>query len=235
MATEKKETKAKVEETLDNTKQKRIKSFSQLIYIFAKIIKVFTIIGGVCLIIAMAIVPVLVKNIKVEDGTLNVFDSKLEYRLDDKNQNILSIDGIEIGSISNEEKVGFDYIMSELAKTNVTKIFAFVEISIIFGIAIMVVYYLILDNIYKLFSNIYNDETPFTMNSLNYVNKIAYYGLIYVIVSFVSDILSNILFNVSVTNISLTKIAVVLVLYIVSYVYEYACILQNKSKLKLYN
>ena len=85
-----------------------------------------------------------------------------------------------------------------------------------------------------LFVNICKNETPFTNENSDYLDKIAYLTLITVIITLVSDIISSIFFKTSMIHISLSSVIMVLGLYTVDYIFEYACILQKNSKNKMY-
>lgn len=226
--------KAKGEVSLTTNKQNKIKTLSKVMFILAKIAKVFIIIGSISILLFMSVAPVLVKNIKIEDNVISFFGNTLEYKTDG-DTNHLMLDNIAIGSLTDDEVIMYDYVISEIKDVNMTKIFISVEISLLFTVAIMVISYFILDNVYKLFTNIHNEPTPFTEDNLVYINKIAYLSLIALIVSFVADLLTNIFFDISMIGVSLSQVLIVLVLYIVAYLFEYACVLQKESKSKMYN
>ena len=125
-------------------------------------------------------------------------------------------------------------VISELEKTDMTRSFAFIELALIAGVAVMFIYYFILRYVDMLFTNISNNETPFTSENKDYLDKIAYLSLISVIISLVSDIVSSLFFGNSMVHIDLTNVIVVLGLYTIAYIFEYACILQKDSNNKMY-
>ena len=233
MSIEKKEVKSKKGNGLSKEKQDRVRTLSKIIYIVTRIFRVFTVIGIFCLLLGVVLTPVIVRNVKIQDGTISIFDMDLEYKYGDNNVDLLMGD-VLIGSFSNEEKANFDLIISELEKTDVTRTFALIELALISSVAVMFICFFILKYIDMLFVNICKNETPFTNENSDYLDKIAYLTLITVIITLVSDIISSIFFKTSMIHISLSSVIMVLGLYPVDYIFEYACILQKNSKNKMY-
>ena len=85
-----------------------------------------------------------------------------------------------------------------------------------------------------LFVNISEKDTPFTEENSDYINKIAYLSLVTVLISFVADIVSSLFFKDSMVSFNLSRVIYVLILYIIAYIFEYACILQKESKKNIY-
>ena len=235
MSAEKKETaKSKKGTNLPKDKQHKIRLLSKIIYIVARILKVCTVIGASCLLLCIVLTPVVVKNIRIEDNKITMFGTEVEYKYNDNEVDLL-VGNIAIGSLNSKEKINFDVIINELAKTDMTKSFAFIELALIAGVAVMFIWHFIFRYVDMLFVNIYNNETPFTTENNDYLSKISYLALVAVIISIVSDIISSLLFGNSMVRVSMTSIIIVLVLYVTTYVFEYACILQKDSKHKIYD
>ena len=237
MSTEKKpvveKKKTNDELKLEKNKQERLKTLSKIIYILARIGKILSIIAIVGLLLCVILTPVVVKNIKFEDQTVTMFGNELKYETNG-NQVDLYIDNVIVGSMTSDEKVGFDMIISKLEDTDMTKSFAFIELALIAGSAIMFIFYFILRYVDMLFVNISEKDTPFTEENSDYINKIAYLSLVTVLISFVADIVSSLLFKDSMVSFNLSRVIYVLILYIIAYIFEYACILQKESKKNIY-
>ena len=229
--TEKKKTKSNVK--LSRDKQEKVRTLSKIIYILARILKVFMIIGVVGIIIAMIFTPVIVKNVKIEDNAITLFGNKVDYKVTDDRVDIM-MGNIAIGSLTEDEKIGFDYVISELDNMDFTRTFAYVEIGLLVGGAILIFSYYILKYTDNLFVNIHSNDTPFTEENLNYIKKIAYFTLVTVIVSMVGDVLSTLFFDNSIISVDLMVLAFAALLYVISYIFEYACILQKNSKVTMY-
>lgn len=234
--TEKKEKVVKKKEIvkLEKDKQDKLKTLSKITYIIAKISKVLAIIGIVGMAIAMIFTPVLVKNIKIENGSIEVFGDKVEYVPNDGKMEIV-VNNTNVGTLTDDEKLAFDYVLKELENTNMTKTFAFAELTLVFGIATMIVFFFVMQHVDKLFINIHDLDTPFNQDNLNHVKRIAYLSLILLILSVASNFISSLFVKSDALEISFVSITGVIVLYIISYVFEYACILQKDSKATIYD
>ena len=66
--------------------------------------------------------------------------------------------------------------------------------------------------------------------NLGYLQKITKLSLISVIVTVACDVLSLIFFGSSIIEFDLSDLVIVLLLYVITYIFEYACMLQNRSK-----
>ena len=226
-------TKEKTIETISDNKQRRIKLLSKVIYISARILKVLSLIAVSFLLLMVVLIPVVVKNIKIEDDTISIFDVEIGYRETSEGVDLL-YDDYRFGNLTSEEKVEFDALIKELSASDMPRAFGLIELATIVGVATCFMLYFIFTYTDSLFFNIYSDDTPFTKKNSDYLNKIAYLSLITVIISFVADVISSLLFNNSMVNFSLSTLLLVLVLYTFAYVFEYACVLQSNSKSKLY-
>ena len=220
--------------TLPKEKQRLLKMLSGIICVVSKILRVFAIIAAACLLFCIILVPVVIKNIKIESDSITVFDKKIEYKYDDTGVD-LYIDKALIARLNDQEKVSFDTIINEISHADMARTFAFAELALIAAVASVFISYFILRYVDMLFANFKKNETPFTDENTDFLSKISYLYMISVIISIVSDIVSSLLFDSSLINVDLTNVFVVLVLYVITYIFEYACILQKDSKNKIFS
>ena len=96
---------------------------------------------------------------------------------------------------------------------------------------------LILKYIEKLFENIKNNSTPFIMDNVNYIKKISYLMISLILINPISEIIFNILLNVSETSsgFELISILEILIIFSMSYIFEYGYEIQKDSKGIMYN
>ncbi len=232
MSTEKKKTN---NVKFDKDKQQKMKFLSKFIYILAKIGKVITIIAGVCILLAMAITPVLVGNISIKDNSITIFGEKVEYE-NHEDEIVISVKGVKVGSITGDDMVKFNLATNELDKINIPKLFSYVEFALVTSAAIMVLTYFILLYLEKLFRNIYNNETPFIIDNINYIKKIAYLLIAIFATSFVCDLISTAIFDYAISaKIDLTSLIYVLIILSIAYIFEYGYELQKNSKATMYS
>ena len=219
----------------DKEKQQRIKFFSKFISILAILGKVVVSISIIGLLIAMVATPVLVKNIKVNEDSLEIFSNKVTYENKD-NKIDLKIGDTIIGTLDNDEIAAFNLIISELKNTNIPKAFGYLELYLASTIAVLVLTYLALSHTEKLFNNIHNDNTPFTLDNVNHIKKVAYFLIAIIITSFVCELLSSLIFNYGIFgNVNIPSLLFVLIVITISYIFEYGYELQKNSKARMYD
>ena len=88
----------------------------------------------------------------------------------------------------------------------------------------------------KLFTNIHDGSTPFTLENVEHMKKMAYYMIAAIILSTVGSAIIEIAFNDSaVMEFNLFNIVEIIFIYAMSYVFEYGYHIQKDSKGIMYN
>ena len=87
---------------------------------------------------------------------------------------------------------------------------------------------------YKLFLNIYNGDTPFTIDNINYMKKISYFIIIYILCSYLYGIFCESITDIDLdVGLELIDILYALIIYGVSFIFEYGYELQMDSKSRM--
>ena len=95
---------------------------------------------------------------------------------------------------------------------------------------------IILENVEKLFNNIKNNNTPFIMDNVNYIKRIAYLLIGLIIIEPISSIIIDLLLHGSgEAHIGLISIVEILIIFSMSYIFEYGYEIQKETKFKMYN
>ncbi len=230
--------------SLEKKESKRLKGISKFIYVVTKICEVCVTVGLVCLILAMLVVPVLSSNVKVnfkEDsgitsGTITVLDQEITY---ERSENLVTINdgdnknGLEI--VSNPKDVDtFNKALAYLEQGNYTTAIMFVEFELLIIAIILVIEILILKKVYHFFKNIRNEETPFSKENIELLEKFGKLLIYAFVISLVSKIINSIILNNSM-NINLTDIMEILFVYCLLYIFKYGYKLQKETKGKIYS
>lgn len=220
---------------MENGKQKNVKGLSKAIYIIARICKVFTIIGLIGLLIAMIVVPIVGTNIKTEDNnTLVIFGEKINY-VRDNNQITVSYKEDSETIKGKDEVYSLNKVIDFLEENDIVRVTICVEFMLLFVSASVVFMYLVFKKTDKLFTNINREDTPFTLENVDHIKKIACFLLCSIIAPVFASTISEIMLGTDFSlNISLTKIVLILVLLCLSLIFEYGYNLQKESKLKMY-
>ena len=211
--------------------------------VLCKILEVFTIIGKVCSIIAipfiailMACTPYFINNINVSDKKVEVkvFDQNIVLMEEGKNDASLKVKVDDKVVSENKEDEMVKKVNDALKNVSKEKLIVSTEIGLGFLIATIVVSIMILSKAIKLFKNIRTKETPFIEENVLHLRKMAKYIIVALIISFISNnIISAISGYDMVGNVQKYNIFEILVLFILSYIFEYGVELQKSSKKKL--
>ena len=216
-------------------KQNQMKKLSKVIYVIARIGKIINKIGICILTILLIGMPFLLGNIKVEKNTLEIFDNKVNYEITE--EEIIFSDNKESYNITDSEEVlVLTKILNKLEGTSTVSIILFVEITLVLLISTLALLYFTLMYLEKLFINIHNGETPFTLENVKYIKKMATLMIISIIVSNMSGFIIDLCTGAMVDGfgIELFDIIEILFLYSMSLVFEYGYEIQLDSKGTIY-
>ena len=90
---------------------------------------------------------------------------------------------------------------------------------------------IVLNNVEKLFKNIEDGDTPFTLDNVSIIKKISYYLIAAILVMPISDVLFNQIIAQNETSfIDLMTILEILIIFSMSYIFEYGYEIQKDSK-----
>ena len=232
MSTEKKE-KEKSNKILNKNDQKKFKTLISVLEIISHIGEILILIGIGFLATLMIAVPVIIKNVKVEDDNITIFNEQYKYNVNASgNIEIFSPNTPENRSIvEDEEKEIYAYIIDSLKEDKVAATFAFAEIEIIGVIAVLVIYYFALLCAKKIFANILKEKTPFTKGNALYIRKIAYFMLTNYAVIFGISLVLGFIFKYDFSiDLPIITLPAIIVLFALSHVFEYGYGLQKNTK-----
>ena len=218
---------------------KKVKGLSKAISIIAKIGRICCYVAIPFIIITMIIAPMIIKNINVVDDKI-VFtgpaDSSitLEESEDDEGSVVIIKHN---GKMIVEEKNQYSImtIKSVLEKANKGKIISMAETALVFLIIELALISIILLYLEKLFKNIYSGDTPFTMDNVSYIKKMAYMMIAVILLPTVSGLLSQLISGLDL-NIDFNTFSIIEILFLFSlaYIFEYGYLIQLDSKGKMY-
>lgn len=195
-------------------KQKKMKGLSKAIYIISKIFKIVPSLAIVVSVISMFLLPFSLKSIEVTGSNL-------------------MINNTLVGTIEN--KVELTSIKNLFETSTLSQIIIYSEIILLSLIICMIVLFIILNALEKLFKNIHNGETPFTLENISYIKKIAKYLIIEIAFPIVMGFVMQLIMQTNLgIEIELVDIIFVLIIYSISYIFEYGYELQKDSKGVMY-
>lgn len=216
-------------------KQKKMKALSKVIYILARIGKVASIIGVVGILIAMVIIPIIIGNIKVLNGnTIKIFNDEMKYETKDEHIIIEYDDKENIINDYNEVMV-INTVIEKLENNSSATIISFTEISFSLIIVSLILLYLTMSHLEKLFLNIHNGDTPFTLDNIKHIRKIALFMIIAIIIPNISGLIAEIIFNNKLgIEFEMVDLIYILFLFSMAYIFEYGYEIQLDSNGRIY-
>lgn len=218
---------------LKKEEQTKIKRLSKIIEAISKIGSIVSKVFIPILIIAIIVLPFIVNGLEVKDNKLvGVGDFKVVY---EKESAYLEYKNNRIGDASDSDKESIDKIVEVYNNHSKKKIIATAETGMVLIIANLVVYILIFGSLSKLFHNINNGDTPFTMENADYIEKIAKLMIAAIIASGIGEGIMEALYTSEFTmGISSIDIVEILFLFAMSYIFKYGYMIQQDSEGVMY-
>ena len=212
-------------------KQKEMKSLSNVIELIGKIGSIVLKVAIPFIILVMILIPYIVNNVEIKDNEI-IFKTDNIKIVD---QNKIEIHDIIIGEF--DEDISNNQIIKMFSNNSKFKIISYLEISIIFLLIDIIIMITILNYVEKLFNNIKNNTTPFTLDNVNYIKKISYLMISLIIISPISNTIFNSILSTSNEEkpIELIGILEILIIFSMSYIFEYGYEIQKDSNEKIYN
>lgn len=213
-------------------KQKKMKGISKTIYVIARIGEIILIASAVILAVLMFALLIFANGVKTEDNSVRFFEETYNYETNDR---IITVTEESTGK-STELYVDTDSNLQEFFNNHSKTFFVisteFIGICII---AFSTLIFFMLKNIEKLFINIHNEDTPFTLENINYIRKIAMFLIIAIIAPTIFGIIFQAIIKMDMNiGIELMDLILVLIIFSMAYIFEYGYELQLDSRGKMY-
>lgn len=196
-------------------KQNKLKIVSKTISIFSKMLQVITIIISAVMIISMLFIPSVINNTNVDKGSIIVADKNvMEFNLDQMTTNT---------------------IVNVFEEHSKLEIILYTEIIMIcLTISVMIISFAML-YLAKLFDSISKGDTPFTLENLKNIKRVAILFISYLIFPDVSGTLFQWITKIDMNiDYEITKIFYVLIIICIYYIFDYGHQIQLDSKGKIY-
>ena len=207
-------------------KQKEVKTLSNVIELIGKIGSIVLMVAIPFIVITMLLAPYVISNTRIENGMITFKTDKI--KLIDENK--IEIYDVIVGEVdSNTIKTD---VINVLNNNSSTKIIVFVEIALLVLIIETVLMIIVLKYISKLFNNIKINETPFIYDNVIYIKKLAYLIIGLILFTPLTVIPENYLLGISTEEspFELMRIIEILIIFSMSYIFEYGYEIQKDSK-----
>lgn len=215
----------------NENKQKNIKTLSNVISLIGKIGSIVLKVAIPFIILVMLIIPYIINNLEINDNKI-IFNTD-NIKLTENNEIVIA----DIEFIKLDEDIGSETIIDVFNSHSKYEIIGYLEVGLSFVMVCVILMIIILNYVEKLFSNIKNNETPFTLDNVNYIKKMAYLLIALIMIEPISDIMFSLIFDLSNASgaFDLISILEILIIFSMSYIFEYGYEIQKDSKGKMYN
>ena len=196
-------------------KQNKLKIVSKTISIFSKMLQDITIIISAVMIMSMLFIPSVINNTNVDNGSIIVADKNvMEFNL---------------------EQMTTNTIVNVFEEHSKLEIILYTEIIMIcLTISVMIISFAML-YLAKLFDSISKGDTPFTLENLKNIKRVAILFISYLIFPDVSGTLFQWITKIDMNiDYEITKIFYVLIIICLYYIFDYGHQIQLDSKGKIY-
>lgn len=215
-------------------KQRKVKGLSKAIYIIARICKIISIVSIVCIAISMIAIPCISRNIKINDSEVEIFGEKTSYEYKD-NELVIKYNGEEQTIQNTDEAYAVKSMIDELKNNSIIKSVWFIEVVLIVGLVTLVLFIIVIEHLERLFINIHNGETPFTLENVNHIKKMAIFMIAVNLLPNISGVIAEKVVGQNLgIGFELFDFIYILFLFSMSYIFEYGYEIQLDSKGKIY-
>ncbi len=215
--------------------QTKMKGLSKAISIIAKICRIIVIVCIPILIATMIILGVLTNKVNVVDNEIRfdgIKDKITIIQKDNKNTSIM-LNGKKVEDTANQESI---LKMKEILDNNSkVEVLSYIEIGFTFLIINLILITIMLKHLEKLFDNINKGDTPFTLENVTHIKKMAYLMIAVIILPNIMGSIFEIILNTDLDiDFELFSIVEILFLFSMSYIFQYGYEIQLDSKGKMY-
>ena len=177
--------------------------------------------------IGIIILPILAFNVEIqEQNKIKAFGTELEYQTRNEEMVLKYANGeVVIGLV--DESTDMNSILEKIRNTSKFSIIVIGEIFLICSVIVLICIYNIMKHVKNIFLNIHNGDTPFTRENVQSIKKTAKYMIITILLPTITE-------NSVTIGIDLLEVLYILIIFCLSYIFEYGYEIQLDSKGKIY-
>ena len=220
-------------------KQNKVKGLSKAISIIAIIGRIICYVGLFFIGIAMIFAPIIIKNINVE-GNKIVFTGPVDSSItleenEDTEGSVLIIKHNGATIVEEKNQYSIMTIKTALQNNDKTKLIVLSETALAFAIINLVLVSIVLLYLERLFKNISSGDTPFTMDNVRYIKKMAYLMIAVIVLPSGGGLLAQFITGMDLDlDFEMFNVIEILFLFSLAYIFEYGYLIQLDSKGKMY-
>lgn len=210
--------------------QSKMKGLSKTISVISRIMSIIVIVCIPIIVAVMIILGVMVNKVDIVDNEIRLTgtNDKLVITLEE-NKIIMKVNDNEIRDIIDQEN-GLR-IKSILENNSKYLLLGYLETGFLVLIVYLVLLRIMLKSLRFLFDNIYKGDTPFTLENVNHIKRIAYLMIAITLLPNISGIIFEIILNTDLdVGIELYSLIEILFMFSIAYIFQYGYEIQLDSK-----
>lgn len=214
--------------------QRKMKGLSKAISIIAKVCRIIVIVCIPIIIASMIILGVLIKKVDIIDNEIKFTGTNDTITIaEENNKIILKMKNQVIADVTEQNTIL--EIKDFLENNSKLTAFIYVEAGFLFLIVNLILINVMLHALEKLFTNINRGDTPFTLENVSYIKKIAYLMIVVTILPNIIGIIFEIILQTDLdVGFELFNLVEILFLFSIAYIFQYGYEIQLDSHGKMY-
>lgn len=219
---------------LNEKEQKNMKFLSTILFMIGRI-------GAICcrvafgfVIAALILIPIVLSKIDVSDNQLSTTSEVLKIvKTEEETRIVLAKnDRVIVTNLDKESEAKF---INTYTKNGKVKTIVFLETGLVFLSLFVYAIIQALRHLEKLFMNIHDGDTPFTLDNVSHIKYICYFMIGAVVVEAIATTVLGLAFDGEITDsFNLFNIIEIIFMYAIACIFEYGTKIQKDSKGKMY-
>lgn len=213
--------------------QSKMKVLSRIITIIARIGKILCLVAVPFVVIAMIISVLVISKVKVEQNEIVFENDSLVAIVETPDQLTLKFQNFVVADVTDQDEI--TKLKDFLRDHSKFLIISYIETGLAFLILSLVLVSILLRALENLFDNIYHGDTPFTLENVKYIKKMAYLLIIVTVLPNLMGIVFELILKMDLDiGFELFSLVEILFLFSIAYIFQYGYEIQLDSKGKMY-
>lgn len=220
--------------SLRKEERKKMKTLSKIIAMISKIGRIACYVAIPLIVMTLVISPYIISHTEVKENKITFNTRNDNITLVEKNNKVV----LEIGKVTVadvEKEIIETKVMEVFKKNNKNLIIGYIETGFVALLCIVILTSMILKYLEMLFKNIHKGETPFTLENVSLIKKMAWTMIATILVSNIGGVLFESLLHTNLSvDLEMFDLVEILLLFSLSYIFEYGRLLSLETKGQMY-
>ena len=216
-----------------NDQQRKMKGLSKAISIFSKIGRIACIVSIPIIIVSMIILGVITNKVEIKDNKIFYNEGEMLSIMETDDKISVTIDDSTITELTNKSEI--IKLKEFLENNSKVLIITYIEVGFLFLIASLILIVMMLKSLESLFNNINKGDTPFTLENVGYIKKMAYLMIVVTILPNMIGVIFEMILKMDLDiGFEMFSLIEILFLFSIAYIFQYGYEIQLDSKGKMY-